>query len=141
MLVIFTQYYGLDSEFLRYLNNKNYISFPWTMIDKITPRPSTQIAENLEQDGFEEIQPITTSRNTYVAPFVNGEETEYLVIEDSFPNGRPPLQEVGIIFTDRSTVHLIETMKVTTCLNPLHTGLAIFGCLLEIGRASCRERV
>ena len=120
----------VESEFLRYLNNKNYISFPWTMIDKITPRPSTQIAENLEQDGFEEIQPITTSRNTYVAPFVNGEETEYLVIEDSFPNGRPPLQEVGIIFTDRSTVHLIETMKVTTCLNPLHTGLAIFGCLL-----------
>ncbi len=38
---------------------------------------------------------------------------------------------MGVIFTDRDTVNQIETMKVTTCLNPLHTALAIFGCLLS----------
>ena len=35
--------------------------------------------------------------STYVAPFVNAEECEYLVIEDWFPNGRPELEKGGII--------------------------------------------
>ena len=33
-------------------------------------------------------------------------------------------------FTDRETVNKTERMKVTTCLNPLHTALAVYGCLL-----------
>lgn len=73
---------------------------------------------------------IVTSKNTYTAPFVNAEISEYLVIEDKFTNGRPALEEAGIIFTDRDTVNNVETMKVTTCLNPLHTALAVSGCLL-----------
>ena len=32
--------------------------------------------------------------------------------------------------TDRDTVNKTEKMKVTTCLNPLHTALAVYGCLL-----------
>ena len=32
--------------------------------------------------------------------------------------------------TDRDTVNKTERMKVTTCLNPLHTALAVYGCLL-----------
>ena len=32
--------------------------------------------------------------------------------------------------TDRDTVNRTERMKVCTCLNPLHTALAVFGCLL-----------
>ena len=32
--------------------------------------------------------------------------------------------------TDRRTVSQTERMKVTTCLNPLHTALAVYGCLL-----------
>ena len=31
---------------------------------------------------------------------------------------------------DRDTVNKTEKMKVTTCLNPLHTAMAVFGCLL-----------
>ena len=46
-----------------------------------------------------------TSRNTYIAPFVNAEISEYLVIEDRFANGRPPLEDAGIILTDRETVN------------------------------------
>ncbi|HPS45131.1 MAG TPA: LuxR C-terminal-related transcriptional regulator, partial [Treponemataceae bacterium] len=36
----------------------------------------------------------------------------------------------GVIFTNRDTVDKVEKMKVCTCLNPLHTSLAIYGCLL-----------
>jgi fructuronate reductase len=74
--------------------------------------------------------PIITSKNTFIAPFVNAEVSQYLVIEDQFPNGRPPLELAGVYFTDKDTVNKTEKMKVTTCLNPLHTTLAVFGCLL-----------
>lgn len=83
-----------------------------------------------EKDGIEELDPVITSKNTYVAPFVNAEECEYLVIEDAFPNGRPELEKGGLMFTERETVDKVEKMKVCTCLNPLHTALAVFGCLL-----------
>ena len=73
---------------------------------------------------------------TYVAPFVNAEETEYLVIEDAFSNGRPELEKGGLMFTNRETVDKVERMKVCTCLNPLHTCLAIFGCLLGYRKIS-----
>ena len=52
------------------------------------------------------------------------------MVEDAFPAGRPPLEKAGIIFTTRDTVEKAERMKVCTCLNPLHTALAVFGCLL-----------
>ncbi|WP_298640135.1 mannitol dehydrogenase family protein [uncultured Cardiobacterium sp.] len=106
------------------------VSYPWTMIDKITPRPDSGIAQLLATDGLENIAPVETAKHSYTAPYVNAEELEYLVIEDDFPNGRPPLEKAGVLFTDRDTVNKVETMKVTTCLNPIHTALAIYGCLL-----------
>lgn len=120
----------VDSGFLKYITDNSKVTFPWSMIDKITPRPDSQVKEILIKDGVEDMEPMITSKNTYAAPFVNAEECEYLVIEDIFPNGRPPLERAGIIFTDRATVDKVEQMKVCTCLNPLHTALAIFGCLL-----------
>ncbi|MBP3657529.1 MAG: mannitol dehydrogenase family protein, partial [Clostridia bacterium] len=60
----------------------------------------------------------------------NAERPQYLVVEDRFPNGRPPLEKAGVYLTDRDTVNCTERMKVTTCLNPLHTALAVYGCLL-----------
>lgn len=119
-----------DNGFIDYVNNPQKVSFPWTMIDKITPRPDPSVEEILKKDGIHQISPVITGKNSYTAPFVNAEECEYLVIEDWFPNGRPPLERGGIIFTDRETVEKVEKMKVCTCLNPLHTALAIFGCLL-----------
>ncbi len=99
------------------------VSFPWSMIDKITPGPDASVAAMLKADGLED-----------GTPFVNAEECEYLVIEDDFPNGRPPLEKAGIYFTDRETVDKVERMKVCTCLNPLHTALAVFGCLLGFNK-------
>ncbi len=119
-----------DAGFLDYIRDNTKVSFPWTMIDKITPRPDASVEEILKKDGMEDLEPVITSKNTYVAPFVNAEETEYLVVEDVFPNGRPALEKGGVIFTDKETVDKVERMKVCTCLNPLHTALAVYGCLL-----------
>ena len=119
----------VSPEFVDYLKEK--VTFPWSMIDKITPRPDVTVQHLFEEAGLEAMSPCETEKHSFVAPYVNGEETEYLVIEDLFPNGRPKLEKTGIQFTDRGTVSKVETMKVTTCLNPLHTCLAIFGCLLD----------
>lgn len=116
--------------FTAWLADEKNVSFPWSMIDKITPRPDEKVRQSLLADGFTAADIIETSRHTFIAPFVNAEETEYLVVEDAFPGGRPPLENGGIIFTDRDTVNKAEKMKVCSCLNPLHTALAVFGCLL-----------
>ena len=120
----------VDPDFLKYLNDDILVSFPWTMIDKITPRPNPRVFEILKKDGFNDMEIYVTKKNTHSAAFVNTEEVEYLVIEDNFPNGRPRLEKAGCILTDRETVDKAEKMKVGTCLNPLQTALAVFGCLL-----------
>ncbi|MBE5876337.1 MAG: mannitol dehydrogenase family protein [Lachnospiraceae bacterium] len=125
-----------DEGFVEYVNDKSKVTFPWSMIDKITPRPDASVEEILKKDGIDALEPVITSKNTYVAPFVNAEECEYLVIEDAFPNGRPQLEKGGLMFTDRETVDKVEKMKVCTCLNPLHTALAVFGCLLGYTKIS-----
>ena len=125
-----------DKGFLEYIENPAHVSFPWSMIDKITPRPDDSVKKMLEEAGFTDTESIVTSKNTYVAPFVNAEEAEYLVIEDAFPNGRPLLEKAGVMFTARDTVEKVERMKVCTCLNPLHTTLAVYGCLLGYTKIS-----
>ena len=120
----------VPADFIRWLSDETQVSFPWSMIDKITPRPAPEVQRMLEESGIEGMAPLETPRGTFVAPFVNAEKAQYLVIEDKFPNGRPPLEKAGVYFTDRDTVNKTERMKVTTCLNPLHTALAVYGCLL-----------
>lgn len=124
----------VEQAFLSYLAER--VCFPLTMIDKITPRPDESVARMLAEAGFEDGQIIVTQKHTYTAPFVNAEEAQYLVVEDRFPNGRPPLEHAGVLFCDRETVDRVEKMKVCTCLNPLHTALAILGCLLGYQRIS-----
>ena len=90
-----------------------------TRISKKQPNASSRAArflasgtveEILANDGIQDLKPIITSRQTYIAPFVNAEECQYLVIEDNFPNGRPTLEQGGLIFTDRETVEKTEKM-------------------------------
>ena len=121
-------YVGQD--FIDYLSDESKITFPWSMIDKITPRPHKMVEESLEKDGIEGMTPIVTSKNTFIAAFVNAERPQYLVVEDKFPNGRPALEKAGVYMTDRETVNKTERMKVTTCLNPLHTAMSVYGCML-----------
>jgi len=118
----------VPAEFVNYVKT---MSYPWTMVDKITPRPSEEVAKMLEKDGFTDTAITQTPKNTFVASFVNAESAEYLIIEDKFPNGRPPLEKAGVYITDRETVRKMDQMKVCACLNPLHTVLAISGMLLN----------
>lgn len=126
----------MQKGFVSYLNDETKVSFPWTMIDKITPRPDEAVRDILKADGVEGMDRIVTARGTYASAFVNAEECEYLVIEDKFPAGRPQLERAGFLFADRETVEKTERMKVCTCLNPLHTALAVYGCLLGYERIS-----
>lgn len=121
----------VEPEFAAYVSDEKTVAFPWTMIDKITPRPSEQIADDLEKLGVEDMQPVITEKKTYIAPFVNAEKPQYLVIEDSFPNGRPALEKgFGVYMADRKTVNLSERMKVTVCLNPVHSATGPLGVAL-----------
>ncbi|NLK45131.1 MAG: mannitol dehydrogenase family protein [Treponema sp.] len=123
----------ISKEFISYLKDSKKVTFPWTMIDKITPRPSQNVQEQLEKDNINSMASIMTTKGTFIAPFVNAEKPQYLVIEDNFPAGRPlfeNLKDFGVFLADRTAVSKSERMKVTACLNPLHTALAIYGCLL-----------
>ena len=121
----------VEAGFLGYVNDQTKVTFPWSMIDKITPRPDAKVQDMLAKDGFEDNYTIVTEKHTFTAPFVNAEETQYLCIEDHYTNGRPPLELGGVLYCDRETVDKIEKMKVCTCLNPLHTAMSIYGCMLN----------
>lgn len=125
---------AVEEGFLAYLSDEKTVSFPWSMIDKITPRPSAEVARDLARAGIEDMDPVATGPHTQIAAFVNAEKPQYLVVEDSFPNGRPPLERAGVYLTDRETVNKAERMKVTACLNPLHTAMSVYGCLLGYTR-------
>ncbi|MCL2571687.1 MAG: mannitol dehydrogenase family protein [Defluviitaleaceae bacterium] len=117
--------------FIEYVNTQAY---PWTMIDKITPQPAKAVVDILEKEGYTSTEITHTQKNTTVASFVNAEGPQYLVIEDNFPNGRPPLEKAigkGVFFTDQDTVRKADQMKVCACLNPLHTILGVCGSLLD----------
>lgn len=128
----------VEEAFCSWLEDENRVSFPWSMIDKITPRPDPSVMKSLREAGIGGMEPVVTEKGTYIAPFVNGEEAQYLVIEDNFPNGRPPLESAGVYLADRETVEKSERMKVTACLNPLHTSMSLYGCLLGHTRI-CEE--
>jgi len=119
---------SVPSKFVDYVKSQAY---PWTMIDKITPRPSEAVAAMLADDGYADTDITVTQKNTYVSSFVNAESSQYLVIEDNFPNGRPMLEKAGVYLTDRDTVRKVDQMKVCACLNPLHSILAVSGMLLN----------
>ena len=126
----------VTKKFIEYLDKGKQVSFPFTMIDRITPLPNVDIAKKLEEEGIEDMMPYTVgNQGKELAAFVNTEEVHYLVIEDDFPNGRPAFEKAdGVLMGNRETVNNADLMKVCTCLNPLHTTLAIFGCLLGFDR-------
>ena len=60
--------------FADYISDEAQVAFPWSMIDKITPRPADSVCAELEKLGCEAIAPVITSKRTYIAPFVNAEQ-------------------------------------------------------------------
>ena len=65
------------------------------------------------------MQPVITGKQTYIAPFCQCGEAQYLVIEDHFPNGRPALEKGFRRMHDRPEYgQSVRTDEVTVCLNP-----------------------
>ena len=55
----------VEPEFLTYVTS-NKVSFPWTMIDKITPRPNTSVEELLKKDGVQDLDPVITGKQANI---------------------------------------------------------------------------
>ncbi|MCF0103819.1 MAG: mannitol dehydrogenase family protein, partial [Eggerthellaceae bacterium] len=123
-----------NSAFVEWVSDESKVSFPWSMVDRIVPNPSEEVAQQLESQGWEDTQITENPCGANIAGFSNSEEIWYLIVEDSFPNGRPALEKAGVILGSRDTADKADTMKVTACLNPLHTSLAVYGLLLGYDR-------
>jgi fructuronate reductase len=94
---------------------KANVAFPSTMVDRIVPA-TTDADRQIVSDatGVEDAWPIMTE------PF-----TQW-VIEDHFPGGRPPFEQVGAQLVEE--VELYELMKLRM-LNGSHSTLAYLGYL------------
>src|ERR1700761_1197422 len=106
-----------------------YVAFPSTMVDRITPQTSESEVEFVRKTfGIADKWPVLTE------PYCQW------VIEDSFCNGRPPLDEVGAEFVvDVSDHKLIKTRL----LNGTHIALACLATLAGYQRTdeAMRDRV
>jgi mannitol 2-dehydrogenase len=93
------------------------IAFPNAMVDRITPATGPRELAMARALGLDDAAPVTCE------PF------RQWVMEDSFPAGRPPLEEAGVTFT--SAVDRFETMKIRI-LNGGHAIIAYPGGLAGI---------
>ena len=108
-------YVGQD--FIAYLEDESKIAFPWSMIDKITPRPPQDREEQLVKDNIEDMEPIVTSKNTFIAaPLSTQSARSTWLLRDKPPMAVPAGK--GRRLYDRPRHRgKTERMKVTTCLN------------------------
>ena len=91
------------------------VAFPSCMVDRITPQTTqTDIAELRRGLGVEDSWPVVCE------PF------SQWVLEDDFPAGRPPLEEIGVQMVD--DVAPYELMKLRL-LNASHQALGHLGLL------------
>ncbi len=91
------------------------VSFPNCMVDRITP-VTTEAEREFVRDtyGLDDAFPVVAE------PF------RQWVIEDTFNNGRPPLEKVGVQFTTDVTPY--EKMKIRL-LNATHSAMGYLGYL------------
>jgi len=93
------------------------VAFPNGMVDRITPATGPRERALAASFGLADPVPVTCE------PF------RQWVLEDHFPAGRPPLEQVGVTFTPH--VHAHEAMKIRI-LNGGHAIIAYPGGLLDI---------
>ncbi|WGV17503.1 mannitol dehydrogenase family protein [Fuscovulum ytuae] len=97
---------------------ETHVAFPNGMVDRITPATGPRERAMAAAFGLgDDPVPVTCE------PF------RQWVLEDHFPSGRPPLEQVGVTFTDH--VHAFEAMKIRI-LNGGHAIIAYPGGLLDI---------
>ncbi|MBO0331139.1 mannitol dehydrogenase family protein [[Muricauda] lutisoli] len=91
------------------------VSFPNTMVDRITPVTTPEVIEYLKTNyELKDEWPVVCE------PFIQW------VVEDDFCNGRPPLEKVGVQIVSDVTPY--ETMKIRL-LNAGHSVLGIPGSI------------
>jgi fructuronate reductase/mannitol 2-dehydrogenase len=94
---------------------EEHVAFPSSMVDRITPNTTPEDRDAIAaQTGVDDRWPVITE------PF------RQWVVEDTFCNGRPPLEQVGVRFVD--DVSPYETVK-TRLLNAGHSAIAYLGYL------------
>ena len=93
------------------------VAFPNGMVDRITPATGPRERQMAAAFGLTDPVPVTCE------PF------RQWVLEDTFPQGRPPLEEVGVTLTPH--VHAYEAMKIRI-LNGGHATIAYPGGLMDI---------
>lgn len=94
------------------------VAFPNGMVDRITPATGPRERDMAASFGLaDDPVPVTCE------PF------RQWVVEDHFPQGRPPFEQVGVTFTDH--VHAYEAMKIRI-LNGGHAIIAYPGGLMDI---------
>lgn len=77
----------VPAEFLEYVQDERKVSYPWSMIDKITPRPDEKVKKLLKEDGFEDWETIITDKKTYTAPFVKQKRLNIWLLKITIPMG------------------------------------------------------
>ena len=100
---------------------------PNTMVDRITPRPTPDVAERV----------LAATGRRDAAP-VMGESFIQWVIEDDFINGRPALEKVGVELVD--SVLPWEEAKIRI-LNATHSCIAWAGTLAGLSYIDESTRV
>jgi mannitol-1-phosphate/altronate dehydrogenase len=91
------------------------VSFPGSMVDRITPQLADADRRLVaEQFGIDDRWPVITE------PF------SQWVVEDDFCNERPPLEEVGVEFTDDVTPYRLTKTRL---LNAGHCAIGYLGFL------------
>jgi D-arabinitol 4-dehydrogenase len=97
---------------------KESTTFPCSMVDRITPRPTPDVAERvLKATGFADKCPVM------------GEAFIQWVIEEHFANGRPSWEKVGVEIVD--SVAPYEEAKIRI-LNASHSCVAWAGTLIGL---------
>ncbi|HGN1705211.1 TPA: D-arabinitol 4-dehydrogenase [Providencia rettgeri] len=97
---------------------KEHTRSPNTMVDRITPRPTPDVAERVKQHtGWDDKAPVM------------GEAFIQWVIEDDFINGRPALENVGVEMVE--SVLPWEEAKIRI-LNASHSCIAWAGTLIGL---------
>ena len=92
-----------------------HVQFPSSMVDRITPSTTLQMAAEVRRDfGVNDRWPVVAE------PFTAW------VLEDKFADGRPPLEQAGVLLVD--DVAPYELMKLRL-LNAGHQCLAYFAHL------------
>ncbi|MCV7377923.1 mannitol dehydrogenase [Mycobacterium alsense] len=104
-----------------------HVRFPCSMVDRITPATTLEMAAEVRRDlGVDDRWPVVAE------PFAAW------VIEDDFADGRPPLEQAGVLVVD--DVRPYELMKLRL-LNAGHQCLAYFAhlCGFEFVHDAARD--